>query len=74
MEQEFLDEYDNIHETLQNLMDDISNKELREEINGFISVLREDYQSQRDECEQYLEEEEEKELGFLNIQYERARL
>lgn len=44
--QEFVDEYKNIKNKLENLLDDTNNKDLKEEINGLISALEEDYQEQ----------------------------
>lgn len=63
--QEFVDEYKNIKNKLENLLDDTNNKDLKEEINGLISALEEDYQEQyQDFTERIdkLENEEEKSL------------
>lgn len=35
--QEFIEEYDNIKDTLEDLFDNIKNKDLKEEINGLLS-------------------------------------
>ena len=41
--QEFVDEYENIKDKLEDLLDDTTNGDLKEEINGLISALEEDY-------------------------------
>lgn len=72
--QDFIDEYDNIHETLQDLYDDTHNKQLKQEIFELISVLEEDYKEQREEAEQIVQEEAEKELEYMNWEFERSRV
>ena len=64
--QEFIEEYDNIKDILENLFDDINNKNLKEEINGLLSEYEEQLQIAQD-----IEEEEQK---ALNEEYERSRL
>lgn len=62
----FVDEYDYIYDTLQSMYEyRITDKDLKKEIDGLISILMEDYQSQRDECEEFVTEEDEKEDAAL---------
>ena len=69
--QEFIEEYDNIKDTLENLFDDIKNKDLKEEINGLLSEFEEDYYVNDFN---YLKDIEEAEQKALNEEYERSRL
>ena len=55
-----------IYNTLQSMYEyRITDKDLKREIDGLISILMEDYQSQRDECEEFVTEEDEKEDAAL---------
>ena len=72
--QEFVDEYENISDTLQNLYDDINNKELKKEVFELLSVLEEDYKQQKEEDEEFLEKCEDEEIQYMNNEFERSRL
>ena len=72
--QEFIEEYDNIKDTLENLFDDIKNKDLKEEINGLLSEFEEDFKSEYEEQLQAAKDIEEEEQKALNEEYERSRL
>lgn len=72
--QEFIEEYDNIKDTLENLFDDIKNKDLKEEINGLLSEFEEDFKPEYEEQLQVAKDIEEKERKALNEEYERSRL
>ena len=72
--QEFIEEYDNIKDTLENLFDDIKNKDLKEEINGLLSEFEEDFKPEYEEQLQVAKDIEEAEQKALNEEYERSRL
>ena len=72
--QEFIEEYDNIKDTLENLFDDIKNKDLKEEINGLLSEFEEDFNPEYEEQLQIAKDIEEEEQKALNEEYERSRL
>ena len=72
--QEFIEEYDNIKDTLENLFDDIKNKDLKEEINGLLSEFEEDFKPEYEEQLQITKDIEEEEQKALNEEYERSRL
>ena len=72
--QEFIEEYDNIKDTLENLFDDIKNKDLKEEINGLLSEFEEDFKPEYEEQLQIAQDIEEEERKALNEEYERSRL
>lgn len=72
--QEFIEEYDNIKDTLENLFDDINNKNLKEEINGLLSEFEEDFKTEYEEQLQIAKDIEEEEQKALNEEYERSRL
>lgn len=72
--EDFVYEYDNIYEKLQDLYNETTEPELKVEIGGFIDILRENHGMKRDEIEEALEEDAEREAQFLNEQYERSRL
>lgn len=72
--QEFIEEYDNIKDTLENLFDDIKNKDLKEEINGLLSEFEEDFKPEYEEQLQAAKDIEEEEQKALNEEYERSRL
>ena len=73
-EQEFIEEYDNIRDTLEDLFDNIKNKDLKEEINGLLSEFEEDFKSEYEEQLQIAKDIEEEEQKALNEEYERSRL
>lgn len=72
--QEFIGEYDNIKDTLENLFDDTKNKDLKEEINGLLSEFEEDFKPEYEEQLQIVKDIEEEEQKALNEAYERSRL
>ena len=72
--QEFIEEYDNIKDTLEYLFDDIKNKDLKEEINGLLSEFEEDFKPEYEEQLQIAHDIEEEEQKALNEEYERSRL
>ena len=72
--QEFIEEYDNIKDTLEKLFDDIKNKDLKEEINGLLSEFEEDFKSEYEEQLQIAQDIEEEEQKALDEEYERSRL
>lgn len=72
--QEFIEEYDNIKDTLEDLFDDIKNKDLKEEINGLLSEFEEDFNLEYEEQLQVAKDIEEEEQKTLNEEYERSRL
>ena len=72
--QEFIEEYDNIRDTLEDLFDNIKNKDLKEEINGLLSEFEEDFKSEYEEQLQIAKDIEEEEQKALNEEYERSRL
>ena len=72
--QKFIEEYDNIKDTLEDLFDDINNKNLKEEINGLLSEFEEDFKPEYEEQLQIAKDIEEEERKALNEEYERSRL
>ena len=72
--QEFIEEYEDIKDTLENLFDDIKNKDLKEEINGLLSEFEEDFKPEYEEQLQMAQDIEEEERKALNEEYERSRL
>lgn len=72
--QEFIEEYEDIKDTLENLFDDIKNKDLKEEINGLLSEFEEDFKPEYEEQLQIAKDIEEEEQKALNEEYERSRL
>ena len=72
--QEFIEEYEDIKDTLENLFDDIKNKDLKEEINGLLSEFEEDFKPEYEEQLQVAKDIEEEEQKALNEEYERSRL
>jgi len=72
--QEFVDEYEIILDKLQDLFDTIGNKELKEEVNGLISVFEEDYKEAYESSNNLLLNAEQEELTALNEGYERSRI
>lgn len=72
--QEFIEEYNNIKDTLKNLFDDIKNKDLKEEINGLLIEFEEDFKPEYEEQLQIAKDIEEEEQKALNEEYERSRL
>ena len=72
--QEFIDDYENIHNQLEDLIDDINNKELKQEINELLSVLEEDYQQQKEDFEARVYKLENEECQALAREYDLVRL
>lgn len=72
--QEFADEYKNIKNKLENLLDDTNNKDLKEEINGLISALEEDYQEQYQDFTERIDKLENEEEDSLVREYYSMRL
>lgn len=72
--QEFVNEYENIKDTLESLLDETNNKELREEVNGLLSVLEEDYEQQNKDFTERIAEMENKEENYLERQYYSMKL
>lgn len=72
--QEFIDEYANIKDRLENLLDDTNNKDLKEEINGLISILEEDYGEQNQACIEKVQKLEDEEESCLEREYCLMRL
>ena len=61
-------------DTLEDLFDNIKNKDLKEEINGLLSEFEEDFKSEYEEQLQIAKDIEEEEQKALNEEYERSRL
>lgn len=72
--QEFVDEYKNIKNKIENLLDDTNNKDLKEEINGLISALEEDYQEQYQDFTERIDKLENEEEDSLVRKYYSMRL
>nr|DAO22412.1 MAG TPA: hypothetical protein [Caudoviricetes sp.] len=72
--QEFVNEYENIKDTLESLLDETNNKELREEVNGLLSVLEEDYEQQNKDFTERIAEMENEEENYLERQYYSMKL
>lgn len=72
--QEFVNEYENIKETLESLLDETNNKELREEVNGLLSVLEKDYEQQNKDFTERIAEMENEEENYLERQYYSMKL
>lgn len=72
--QEFIDDYENIHNQLEDLIDDINNKELKQEINELLSVFEEDYQQQKEDFEARVYKLENEECQALAREYDLVRL
>ena len=63
-----------IKDTLENLFDDINNKNLKDEINGLLSEFEEDFKPEYEEQLQVAKDIEEEEQKALNAEYERSRV
>lgn len=72
--QEFVDEYKNIKNKLENLLDDTNNKDLKEEINGLISALEEDHQEQYQDFTERIDKLENEEEDSLVREYYSMKL
>lgn len=72
--QEFIDDYENIHNQLEGLIDDVNNKELKQEINELLSVFEEDYQQQKEDFEARVYKLENEECQALAREYDLVRL
>lgn len=71
--QDFLDDYDNMYETIYNLYWHANNKDLKKEMSDLLGILREDFGKQRDEAEEFLEKQYEEEMDYMNAQYEKDK-
>lgn len=71
--QEFVDDYENIIDTLNGLVDDLQNKALKQEIFDLIGVVEEDFKEEKEEREKILLEAEEEEERYMNREYESSR-
>ena len=72
--QVFVDEYEEIIDTLNNLHDDITNKELKQYILELIEMFEGDYKNQKEECENVIMEEDRKDLECQRIERDKIRL
>lgn len=72
--QEFVDEYANIKEKLEDLLDDTTNEDLKEELNGLISSLEEDYGERNQNFIERINELENEEEDSLVKEYYSMRL
>lgn len=72
--QEFIDDYENIHNQLEDLIDDTNNKELKQEINELLSVFEEDYHQQKEDFEERVYKLENEEEQALSREYNLVRL
>lgn len=72
--QEFVDEYANIKEKLEDLLDDTTNEDLKEELNGLISALEEDYGERNQNFIERINELEDEEEETLVREYYSMRL
>lgn len=72
--QEFIDDYENIHNQLEDLMDDINNQELKQEINELLSVFEEDYQGRKEDFKERVYQLENEEEQALEREYDLMRL
>ena len=70
----FLEEYDEIHEKMQDLYWNLTDKDLKLEVFELISVLEEDYRDRRDECEEAINKEWQDEIDSMNYQFEKDRI
>lgn len=72
--QEFVDEYANIKEKFEDLLDDTTNEDLKEELNGLISALEEDYGERNQNFIERINELEDEEEETLVREYYSMRL
>jgi len=71
---DFIDEYENIKNTLDNLYDETENIGLKDEISGFIDQLYENYNSEKDYCEEKLAELAKRDYEMSQMAYNNDRL
>ena len=71
---DFIDEYENIKNTLDNLYDETENIGLKDEISGFIDQLYENYNGEKDYCEEKLEELAKRDYEMSQMAYNNDRL
>lgn len=69
----FVEEYDYIHEKLTSLMEDTHDRDLSKELFDLISVLEEDYEGIRNDLESQIEESQEEEYNAEMAYYDRCR-
>lgn len=72
--QEFVDEYENIIDTMNDLYDNTNNKVLKQEVFELISVFEEDYKEEKENSEEIIDKSENEELDYQNYEYERSRI
>lgn len=72
--QEFIDEYERLKDNLEELLDDTNNKELKEEINGLITILEEDYAEQNQDFIERIKKLEDEEETFYERTFYATRL
>lgn len=70
----FMEEYDEIHQKLEDLLCDLTDKNLQKEVNELLSVLEEDYAEERKNAEDIVREAENLDLEYQNMEFERSRL
>ena len=74
MEQNFIDEYENIVNKLEALYNDTTDEVLQEEINAMIENFRLNCETIKEEYEETLMQEKNREIQALNEEYDRERL
>lgn len=67
--QDFIDEYDQIKDTLEMLEEDITDKALKQKVKDMITILIDDYGSQYDDFEQRLRKEAKQEQEQRENEY-----
>ena len=55
--EKFIEDYENIHQTLKDLIDQTEDEDLKTEVYELLSVFEEDYKNEREKCEEALEDE-----------------
>ena len=74
MEQNFIDEYDEIMNTLERLYKDTTDEVLQEEISAMIENFRLNCDTLKEEYEEKLMQEKNREIQALKEEYDRERL
>lgn len=74
MAESFVEEYEQIVDTLEELYDNTSINELKQEILGFVDAFKMDFERQKIEYESDLVEEKDNEIRGLRAEYDRERL
>ena len=72
--QEFVDDYENIQSTLESLLDDTTNQNLKNEVNEFINSLKEDYKNQNQDFLERISKLENEEDDSLVREYYSMKL